>query len=135
MSETAILQKILIGIGAIKGFRFWRNNAGMAWAGKAIRLKPGQRITAEAGDVLLKNGHPIKLATAGASDILGIQAPHGRMVCLEVKTEDPKSKQTPEQIGWGEMIEKHGGIYRVVRSKKEALAIIASLSINTEINK
>ena len=134
MSESVILQKILLGIGALNGFRFWRNNSGLAWGGRPIHLKPGQRYVAEHGDLLLKNGHPIKLAQPGAADIIGIGAPDGRFVAFEVKTDDPRSVQTPEQISFQAMIEKHGGFYAVVRSKEEALAILKNLANNTGQN-
>jgi hypothetical protein len=124
--ETPILQDILLAIGALPVGRFWRNNAGKAWAGVPVRLKPGQVYRAEQGDVLLKRGHPVKLGPTGSADILGLIGPHGKLFAFEVKTESRHSKQTEEQARFAEMVKKYGGIYEVVRSKEEALAIIFS---------
>lgn len=140
MSETSILQNILLKIGALPFCRFARFNAGMAWAGKAIRLKAGQKFTAQHGDVLLKGGHPIKLAPEGFPDTAGLVAvvitpemvgqTFGKFTGIEVKTDD--GQQEPEQVAWEATIKKFGGEYHIARSPDEALAIVKNIANTTK---
>jgi hypothetical protein len=53
----------------------------------------------------------------GSADLIGL-VEGGRFVSLEVKT--PSGVQSPEQIAWGRMVERLGGIHAVVRSIDDA---------------
>ncbi len=59
--------------------------------------------------------------TKGASDMLGILAPHGRLVALEMKT--GSARPTDEQRMFLELVRKRGGFACVVHadSKEEAV--------------
>lgn len=132
MTESSILKKTLIKIGAHVKARFARLNAGKAWAGKAIKLRAGQQITAQHGDVLIKHAYPIRLGPSGMADIMGIAAititPDmvgqviGQVIALEGKT--ATGKQRKAQKSFEVMIKKMGGEYHIFRSPEEALAII-----------
>jgi len=136
MSETNIVQRTLIKIGALPFGRFWRNNAGLAWAGVPIRLKPGQVFTAAPGDVLLKNGHPVKLGPAGIADIMGVIAVTitpdmvgqtiGVATALEGKT--LTGKQREDQQAFERTMKTYGGEYYIFRSPDEALAIVQRIA-------
>ncbi len=58
----------------------------------------------------------------GSSDLVGILAPAGRLVALEVKSS--AGRTTPAQEVFLALVRKHGGFAAVVRSVPEALAAI-----------
>jgi len=59
----------------------------------------------------------------GAADYYGVS--YGRHVEVEIKT--PKGVQARNQVTYQKLIEKHGGIYRVIRTPDEARAFVAWL--------
>lgn len=136
MTETNIVQRTLIKIGALPFGRFWRNNAGLAWAGVPIRLKAGQVFKAAPGDLLLKNGHPVKLGPAGIADIMGVIAVTitpdmvgqtiGVITALEGKT--LTGEQRKAQEAFEATIKRYGGHYYIFRSPDEALAIVQGIA-------
>jgi hypothetical protein len=103
MSETLIVKSIL---GALqlrykkKAF-FWRNNTG------AMKTEGGGFV---------------RFGATGSSDILGILAPTGRFIALEVKT--AKGKTSPAQEAWLAEARALGAVAGVVRSIDEAFALI-----------
>lgn len=98
MREQAIQQEIMARLGALPGLTIWRNNSG------ALVDQRGQ---------LVRYGQP------GSADVLGILAPAGRLLAIEVKA--ARGKLSDRQIAWGAMIRNHGGVYIVARSVDEAL--------------
>lgn len=56
----------------------------------------------------------------GSSDLVAVVK--GRFVGLEVKL--PGEKPRANQVAWGELIEQHGGVYRVVTSVGEAVEVV-----------
>lgn len=73
---------------------FWRQNSG------AYSPRPGQFL---------------QFGMRGVPDILGVQAPTGRMIGIEVKRE-VGGKVSPAQKSFGETMKKFGGVYIVARS-------------------
>lgn len=61
----------------------------------------------------------IKYGINGESDLDGIIAPHGRKLCIEVKT--GKGKLSVDQIKYRDMILKFGGIYIKATSVDQVL--------------
>ncbi len=59
--------------------------------------------------------------TKGASDMLGILAPHGRLVALEMKT--GKAVPTDEQRMFLELVRKRGGFACIVHADSEDEAV------------
>lgn len=59
----------------------------------------------------------------GSADLVGILAPHGRLVALEVKT--PTGRVAPEQEQWLELVRRMGGFACVVRSVADARDALA----------
>lgn len=104
MRESDVLKAIMLALGNQPDFRCFRNNVGAL-----------QDVT----------GRLVKYGLApGSADLIGILAPTGRLVALEVKTERRGSKQTPDQENWGRVVREMGGVYEVVRSKEEALNVL-----------
>lgn len=98
MREHLIQQMILARLGSVHGLTLWRNNTG------AMRDARGQ---------LVKFGSP------GSADLLGLVAPDGRFVAIEVKAAG--GRQTALQLSWQRMVERHGGLYIVATSADEAV--------------
>jgi len=92
--------------GELTGVFVSRQGDGMFWRQNSGAAKKGARW--------------ITIAPAGTADILGCVA--GGFVALEVKREG--EYQSPAQLEWQRMVESAGGIYRVVRSVSEALAVV-----------
>lgn len=104
MKESEIVRQILLELGNEPDFRIWRNNTG------ALPDVTGR---------LVKYG-----LAPGSADLIGILAPRGRFIALEVKTERRGSEPTEEQISWGDVVSSMGGIYAVVRSAAEAREVL-----------
>lgn len=99
MREQQIQQLILARLGAEPGLTLWRNNTG---------------AMVDARGQLVRYGQP------GSADLLGLVAPDGRFVAIEVKR--PGGRQTELQRSWQAMVERHGGVYVVVTSVEQAVA-------------
>jgi hypothetical protein len=104
MSETELQSAILAALKQDGAGLFARNNVGGRRGG---RRRYGQGT--------------------GSADIVGLVAPHGRYVALEVKA--AKGEQSDDQRAWQAEVERRGGYYAVVRSVQEArAAVIAARS-------
>lgn len=73
-------------------------------------MQPGGRPDA--------SGRPLRTGPRGMADLVGILAPTGRWFCLEAKT--GQAYQSAPQRVWQQLVEAHGGYYRVVRSVEDA---------------
>lgn len=101
--ETIIKNDILLMIGKdfSENMRVWSNNTG------ACKDARGQ---------LIRYGLP------GSSDILGVIAPKGTFLGIEVKT--ATGRQRPDQKNFEAMVRAMGGLYLLVRSVAEARAML-----------
>lgn len=119
MSEKIIQAHIMAAIGSLPDLRVWRNNTGQAWTGNAV-LKPQKTttVTINPGDVLIRRAHPIKFGLPGSADILGIKAPSGQFVAVEVKNQD--GRQSEQQKNFQKMVMSMGGLYILAHSAEEA---------------
>ena len=77
--------------------RAWNHNTGMAQAFDSERI--------------------VKYGLEGSADIIGIIAPRGTFLAIEVKT--GTGRQSDAQKRFESMIKKYGGIYIVARSLKD----------------
>lgn len=101
-SETDLSASIDEALSWDTGVRLFRNNVGARRiGGRYIRF--GLRV--------------------GSGDRIGIVAPHGRFLSLEVK--QPKEASTPEQNEWRDMVNAMGGVAAIVRSVDDARAAVA----------
>lgn len=129
MNETGVLGRILKAVGCLPFLRVWRNNTGQTWTGNSVQrfAKQGTiKITVYPGDVLIRDAHPVKFGLTGSADIIGLVAPYGRFLAIEVK--DAKGRQSEQQKRFEEMVKSMGGIYFIARSPKEALQKINELT-------
>ncbi len=100
--ESVIQAQIRKHVGSLPYVRLWRNNTG--------QLKDRFGTTVIYG-----------LCT-GSSDLIGIVAPHGRLIAIEVKSAE--GKPTPEQEAFMEIVRRFGGVAGVARSVEEAMALV-----------
>lgn len=127
MTETDILKRIMLTVGALPQVRIWRNNSGQAWSGAEIIHLPvrtrflinGKSFLTETGDILIRQAHPVNFGLKGSGDLLGIIGPSGKLLVIEVKTET--GRQSTQQKNFEKMIKDLGGIYILARSEKDAL--------------
>jgi hypothetical protein len=105
--EGRILHDIRLALGREPDLVLWRLGAGVT-----VDKKTGKHYRAG--------------LVPGAADLIGILAPSGRrwglFFALEVKT--ARSRLSPQQKLWGELVTRMGGFYRVVRSVDEARAAL-----------
>ena len=111
MSESALVASIRLALGKDARVVLWRNNTGSAL-----------RDFGAAGMRPLKYG-----LCVGSSDLIGIVAPHGRLIALEVKT--ASGRVTREQQQFLDLVQKMGGVARVVRSVDEALRAVEDAQV------
>lgn len=100
-AETRLVKQIRDAVATDMGLRLWRNNTGVAKS-KGFFIRYG-----------LCNG---------SADLVGVLAPQGRFVALEVKT--AKGRVDPIQDTWLDIVRSMGGFACVVRSVDEAKAAV-----------
>lgn len=101
MSETAILQGVLLALGSRPDCRVWRNNTGKL---------PDPR-----------SGRWVSFGLKGSADILGLLR-GGRFLAIETKT--PAGRLRPEQLAFQRMVESLGGLYVIARSVSDAVSAV-----------
>ena len=101
MTEIELQQQIRLELGGERDLVLWRNHVGVGEHGGRVR-RFGLSI--------------------GSSDLIGILAPAGRFVALEVKSH--RGRTTPEQDLFLELVRRRGGFATVVRSVDEARAAL-----------
>ena len=103
VKETAIV-KLILDVLSLKykgRLKLWRNNTGATKT---------------------EGGGFMKFGAVGSPDLLGILAPTGRLVGLEVKA--PKGKVSEHQEAWLKEAAAFGALVGVVHSVDEACALI-----------
>lgn len=86
--------------------RVWRNNTGVLKDARGIPVRFGLAV--------------------GSADLVGIVAPSGRFLAVEVKM--PNGRLTPEQEAWLATVRRFGGIAEVARSIEDAEKILRSIT-------
>jgi hypothetical protein len=100
-AHSALIRELRLSLGNLPDVVLWPNAGGVATYGQA-KVRYG--------------------LAKGSSDLVGILAPSGRWLALEVKTGDAVT--TPEQILFLALVRKMGGFACVVRSLAEGFAAI-----------
>lgn len=112
------------------GATLFRNNTGLGWVGRAKKLRAGQVITAEHGDVLVKNARPLHAGLIeGAGDGIGwvpvtiTEDMVGRTVAvfLSVEAKYGTGRLETAQRTWHSNVLAAGGISIVARSPEQAV--------------
>lgn len=125
-AEAAIQASIRLALGQLPDVRIWRNNVG-----SGVIIKVGQLIgilTSKSGGIkaaiaFLKLLRPVTWGLCvGSSDLIGIVAPRGRFLAIEVKS--AKGVLSEEQEQWIAIVERFGGVAGPARSVDEAMALV-----------
>lgn len=101
MSESDLVQAILVEFGARPDLRIWRANVLVAQD---------------------RNGRVIRAGIKGQADISGIMRPSGRRIEIECKTST--GRQSKEQKRWQAMIEWAGGLYILARRIEDVRLVL-----------
>ena len=104
------MHAILGAIGSRPGIRLMRQNVGVA-----VPLSQACRDC---------KTRAIRFGVVGQADLMGLIAPHGRALAIEVKS--ASGRQTEEQARFEAMWTKHGGLYVLARSVSDAEAAVAA---------
>lgn len=103
--EAELQHAIRLDLGTEPGLTLFRNETGVA----KHQLRH-------------RTGHVRYGLCKGSSDLVGILAPTGRFIALEIKT--PQGRATREQLQFLELIRKRGGFACIVRSVEDARGAI-----------
>ena len=127
------MHEIMLRVGRGKS-RLFRQNVGMAWAGKPQRIERVRNVTLNAGDVVIRNARPFHSGIVGMSDVGGwasmtitpdmVGQKVAVYVAIEVKTASGVVRK--EQQQFIDAVSRAGGIAGIARSVDEAAAIIAN---------
>lgn len=130
MSEADLmrqLQKLASELGA----RLFRQNTGMAWAGKVEKGYPGKVVRLGPGDVVLRNARPFHAGVTGMSDLGGwvpvtVTADLvGSTVAVYTQVEVKETaRPTTEQLAWIDAVNLAGGRAGIARDERDLLGII-----------
>jgi hypothetical protein len=104
VTESHLMDAIFLALGSTGEILLHRNNVGMA---------------------RMPNGSPVRFGVGnpGGSDFVGVY--RGRALYIEIKT--PIGRVSPEQRAFAACVERHGAIYRVLRSVDDAHALLQEL--------
>lgn len=104
MNESQLTPEILLALCGTGEVLLERNNIGMAW---------------------MKNGQPVKFGVGGpgGSDFVGTYK--GRALYVEIKT--PDGRQSHDQKTFQQKVERHGAIYKILRSVDDAREFLMEL--------
>lgn len=102
-SESTLTNAIRLAVGSLPDVRLWRNNTGMLRDGRGGVVRYGLAV--------------------GSADLIGIVAPWGRMLSVEVKM--PGKKPTELQVAWARVVREFGGVSGVVTSVQEAMGLVS----------
>ena len=126
MNEQSILHRILFACGT-GATRLFRNNTGVAWAGKRvdpIRGNP-RMVLCHDGDVVVRAAQPIKYGLCvGSSDLIGWTRRDGQAVFTAIEVKTDRGRPTAEQSTFIAHVQAAGGIAGIARSEAEALALL-----------
>ena len=136
MSEKKIMHEIMLA-ATQHGARLFRNHVGTAWHGTSVtRFTHANRIAVEVGDVLLKNGRPVKSGFGvGSHDLIGwvpkviTAADVGKTIPVFASCEvkDVDGVVSDEQRNFFIAIKSVGGVTVIARSVEEFLGAIKNV--------
>lgn len=102
MKESAIQTRIRLAVGSMPDVRLWRNNTGVLKDSRGVPIRFGLAV--------------------GSADLIGLLAPTGRLISLEVKT--ARGKTTQAQDDWADIVRSMGGFAATVRSAEDAVEAV-----------
>ncbi len=97
----------------------------------AIRLRVAETFPGRVTIFLLPTGgaqtggaRVVRYGIKGGADLIGLMAPFGRFLAIEVKT--GRAKQSPQQKSFENIVTSRGGLYLVSRSVESVIVSLHS---------
>jgi hypothetical protein len=118
VKEGHVQAAIAIAWGSHPRVRFARCNTGVGWFENG---EPACRCP-EHGHT---GAYPVRFNPKGTADLVGVIAPTGRLLMIEVK--GPKGTQSDDQKRMMRVVRAMGGVYVVARSVAEVDAVLIPL--------
>lgn len=132
-SESQLQAEIRKHIGSLPDVRLWRNNTGQTVALDKSRLL-GLLMSGKIREAieLIRATRPVKFGLAiGSADIVGIVAPRGRWLAIEVKApgwvpakSGARFEHEEEQRKWMAIVRAFGGVAGFAASMGEAMKLV-----------
>jgi Ni,Fe-hydrogenase III small subunit len=114
--ESEIQADILLAFGAVPYMRIWRQNVGKAYpVSMRERIRSGESC------------RPVMFGSVGQADIMGIIAPHGRGIAIEVKM--PGEHLRPEQVTWRDMWVAKGGLHIIANCVEDVAVCLRAAGV------
>lgn len=126
MKETVLQTDIRIAAGLLPGAKFWRNNVGEAWQGRAVR---------SGRDVVIHDATRVVYGLCvGSADLIGLtqivvgpeHVGHKIAVFTAGEVKLPGKHPSADQVRWLDFVRNMGGRAAVIRSPDDALQLVGS---------
>lgn len=114
--ERDIQSEVARAWGAHPRLRIARTNTGVGWYAHG---KPARKTDPGA--------YPVKFGVPGTGDLVGLIAPEGRLLMIELKS--ATGRQRDAQIVMQRVIEQFGGVYILARSLNDVDEALAALGL------
>lgn len=110
MSETEVMRAVHLAIGSRPDVRLWRQNCGVAYPLSQVRalIDAVMKDNLARARAVAREMRPVRYGLPGMADLMGVLAPSGRLLSVEVKS--ATGRLSAEQRAWGEMVERFGGL-------------------------
>lgn len=131
MAEADLMRRLQMTASRL-GARLFRQNTGMAWAGKVERGYPGKVVRLGPGDVVIRNARPFHAGFEGMSDLGGwvpMQLTPQMVgstvaVYLQVEVKQERGRASPAQCAWIDAVNKAGGCAGIARNDDDLANIV-----------
>lgn len=131
-AETNLVRRILLELGSGSA-RLFRQNVGMGWQGRRLRIPAGRMYKVQAGDVILSDARPLEAGLCkGSHDIIGWQSvtitPEmvGQNVAIftSIEAKEEFGRVSKDQELFGKAVLAAGGLSGIARSVSDAAEIL-----------
>lgn len=114
MLERDVQRAVMLRWGAHPRVRLARCNTGVGWFARGQPARKG-----DAG------AYPVRFNPPGTADLVGLLAPTGRMLMVELKS--PTGRSSKAQQTMRRVVEAFGGVYVLARSVADVDAALTPL--------
>lgn len=131
-SETNLVRAILVALGC-GPTRLFRQNVGMGWQGRRLRIPAGRTYRVQPRDVILSDARPLEAGLCkGSHDIIGWHTVEitpdmvGQKIAVftSIEAKDTHGRETKEQAAFGKAVQAAGGISGIARSVDDAARLL-----------
>lgn len=134
MSEADLMRRLQIAASRL-GARLFRQQVGMAWVGRAVKIDRPGLYAVKKGDVVIHSARPFHAGVEGMSDLGGWVSVEitpdmvGSTLAVVAQAEiKENARPTKEQLAWIAAVNKAGGRAGIARSEKDLADILAGRS-------